>query len=272
MNCTHSKPTNQYPIQHHELQQQILHLHQHQKICQNSGKYLEADVAKNKLNQLKKISDVQDKRYLVDKYSEEKDIIDKAHFNEFYQFNTFWDEKMKQFNSEAKDAKDQILSRHQNELTSFLEELDHAIPLKPKDSAQLLKLRKTEQQLAKIEQYKEAHIIQQRILDLQKQEFDKWNITRQNKIKNLISQLRQKQIIELNALQQRILSVQEELSKNKSQELQIMLSKYQHIRKELENQQNQEINRLEKSIKNQSTMSKMNSQMKKTLDENYNLK
>ncbi|CAD8187907.1 unnamed protein product [Paramecium pentaurelia] len=268
MNNTHQKN----PIQQSDLQEQIQFLYHHQKSCEKQGKYLEADIAKTKLNELTKTLDFQYKHEVADRHQDEKQLIDKAHFDEFNQFNIFWDEKLKQFDSEANNAKDEILSRHQIELTSFLEELDITIPLKPKDSAQLLKLRKTEEQLAKLENYKEAHMIQQRILYLEKEEFNKWNHTRQNKIRNLIQQLRQKQIIELNALQQRILSVQEELSKNKSQELQKMLSKYQHVRKGLENQQNQEINRLEKSIKNQSIMSKMNSQMKKPQDENYNLK
>ncbi|CAD8191293.1 unnamed protein product [Paramecium octaurelia] len=268
MNNIHQKIT----IQQSDLQEQIQILYHHQKTCEKQGKYLEADLAKTKLNELTKIFDLQQKHEVVDRHSDEKQQIDKAHFDEFNQFNLFWDEKFKQFDFETKSAKDEILTRHELELNSFLEELDNTIPLKPKDSAQLLKLKKTEEQLAKLENYKEAHMIQQRILNLEKEEFDKWNHTRQNKIRNLIQQLRQKQIIELNALQQRILSVQEELSKNKSLELQKMLSKYQHVRKELENQQNQEINRLEKSIKNQSILSKMNSQMKKPQDENYNLK
>lgn len=98
--------------------------------------------------------------------------------------------------------------------------------------------------------YLEAHQIQQRILVMERDEYEKWNYGRQAKIKNMIQQLKQKQLNELNALQQRIISGQEEQRKIRSQELEKLLQKYQNVRKELESQQTQEITRLDKSMKN----------------------
>lgn len=68
----------------------------------------------------------------------------------------------------------------------------------------MINLRKIEESLARQEDYKEAHKVQQRILELEKQEYEKWNFTKINKIKNLLQQLSQKQDNELNVLRQRI--------------------------------------------------------------------
>lgn len=43
-------------------------------------------------------------------------------------------------------------------MSKFAEELERQIPLKPKDNATLINLRKIEENLAKQEKYSEAHI------------------------------------------------------------------------------------------------------------------
>ncbi|CAD8133990.1 unnamed protein product [Paramecium pentaurelia] len=254
------KNTNTLPPQQGDLEEYIQILYDHQKSCEKAGKYLEADQAKKRLAELKKELDSKNKVDVKDRHCSEKQEIEKAHLDEFNQFNTFWDQKMIEFDQEAQKVKEQTLQRHEDELRQFSEELENSIPIKPKDSAELLALRKTEEQLAKQENYMEAHLIQQKILAQERDELEKWTVGRQQKIRNLISQLRQKQINELNALTQRILSGQEEQRKIRSQELEKLLQKYQNVRKELESQQVQEITRLDKSCKNQSIMqqSRMN--------------
>ncbi|CAD8049387.1 unnamed protein product [Paramecium sonneborni] len=254
------KNTNSLPAQQGDLEEYIQILYDHQKSCEKAGKYLEADLAKKRLAELKKELDSKNKGDVKDRHCSEKQEIEKAHLDEFNQFNTFWDQKMIEFDQEAQKVKEQTLQRHEDELRQFSEELENSIPVKPKDSAELLALRKTEEQLAKQENYMEAHLIQQKILAQERDELEKWTQGRQQKIRNLITQLRQKQINELNALTQRILSGQEEQRKIRSQELEKLLQKYQNVRKELESQQVQEITRLDKSCKTQSIMqqSRMN--------------
>ncbi|CAD8210846.1 unnamed protein product [Paramecium octaurelia] len=274
------KGTNNLPIQTGDLEEYIQILYDHQKSCEKAGKYLEADQAKKRLGELKKDLDSKNKIEVKDRHTNEKQEIEKAHLEEFNQFNEFWDQKMAEFDQEAQRVKEQVLQRHDEELNQFTDELENSIPVKPKDSAELLSLRKTEESLARQENYQEAHVTQQRILSMERDEYERWNQQRSCKIKNLILQLKQKQSTELNALQQRILSGQEEQRKIRSQELEKLLQKYQNVRKELSSQQNQEITRLDKSMKTQSIMqqSRMNSSkmqgsaMKKGDEENYYIK
>ncbi|CAD8135968.1 unnamed protein product [Paramecium pentaurelia] len=277
---TVKKGTNNLPIQTGDLEEYIQILYDHQKSCEKAGKYLEADQAKKRLGELKKDLDQKNKIEVKDRHINEKQEIENAHFEEFNQFNEFWDQKMSEFDQEAQRVKEQVLQRHDEELKQFTDELENSIPVKPKDSAELLSLRKTEESLAKQENYQEAHITQQRILSMERDEYERWSQSRSCKIKNLIIQLKQKQNTELNALQQRIISGQEEQRKIRSQELEKLLQKYQNVRKELSSQQNQEITRLDKTMKNQSIMqqSRMNSSkmqgsiMKKGDEENYYIK
>lgn len=79
--------------------------------------------------------------------------LEEAHVNEFNQFNEFWDKRMLEFNEQAQLIEEQMIQRHQEELEKFMEELENALPLKPKDSSELINLRKIEELLAKQEEY-----------------------------------------------------------------------------------------------------------------------
>lgn len=78
--------------------------------------------------------------------------LEEAHVTEFNQFNEFWDKRMLEFNEQAQLIEEQMIQRQQEELAKFLEDLDNALPVKPKDTAELLNLRKIEQLLAQQEE------------------------------------------------------------------------------------------------------------------------
>lgn len=56
---------------------------------------------------------------------------------------------MEEYNEQAQVIEDQLIEKHQADLEKFLEELDKSVPFKPKDSAELLNLRKIQESLAK---------------------------------------------------------------------------------------------------------------------------
>ena len=60
---------------------------------------------------------------------------------------------MQEFNEQATQIEDQMIQRHQMESQKFLEELEKSIPVKPKDSAELLNLRKIQESLARQQKY-----------------------------------------------------------------------------------------------------------------------
>ena len=56
---------------------------------------------------------------------------------------------MGEFNSEAGSIEQEMIKRHQEELAKYEDDLNKSIPTKPKDSAELLNLRKIEESLAR---------------------------------------------------------------------------------------------------------------------------
>ncbi len=58
---------------------------------------------------------------------------------------------MKEYDEEAKQVENQLLEKYEEDAALFRRELEKALPLKPKDSATLLNLKKIEEKLAKEE-------------------------------------------------------------------------------------------------------------------------
>ena len=121
----------------------------HQRNCEHSGRYVEAEMAKKRIKELKEKDDFGKKHQIKSKHVNEKSQLEEAHLNEFNQFNEFWDRKMEEFAEQAKAIEQQMMEKHENELQRFYEELDKVVPVKPKDSAELLNLRKIQESLAK---------------------------------------------------------------------------------------------------------------------------
>jgi len=240
------KPSSAQPkeIEQDDLPQYIEMLQAHQVQCEKEGRYVEAEVAKNRLIELKKQLEMSKKEDIKGRQVYEKAQLEQEHIEEFREFNDYWDKKMADFNEQAQGVEEQTILRHQEEMERFLEELEKALPTKPKDSTELLNLKKIQLSLAKKTDYIEAHKIQQRCMKLEKEETDRYLVQREKKILNQKSQLEQKQINELNALRKRISTGQDEQRKARSLELERLLQKYQNMRKELEAQHQLELLRI----------------------------
>lgn len=156
---------------------------------------------------------------------------------------------MLEYDEDAKKVEEQTIQKNEEDIKMFIQEVENSIPLKTKDSATLLNLRKIEENLARQEKYLEAHKAQQQRIQLEKEERDKWNLIRQQKIKAQIEVFKKKKENEINALRQRIKSGQEEQKKARETELERLLHKYQNVTKELEIHQGNEQKMYERNIK-----------------------
>ena len=79
----------------------ILHLfsavlEEHRKQCEMEGKYVEAEMAKNRIEELK-VQDYNRRReQLVYDQARERDEVEQAHLMEYQDFNKRWDEALAQ--------------------------------------------------------------------------------------------------------------------------------------------------------------------------------
>jgi len=250
-------------LQEQDLPEYIQMLEDHQAVCEREGRYVEAEMAKNKIIELRNHLEISKREELLQSHFLEKEALEQEHLQEFAQFNEFWDSKMAEFNDQARAIEEQMIQRHHEEMGQFLEELEMSITTKPKDSAEILNLRKIQQTLAKQKDYIEAHKIQQQCMKLERQEVEKWQSVREQKIKNQKAQLEHKQANELNAIRKRIVTGQEEQRKARSLDLEKLLHKYQNIRKEVMQRQQAELNQISRPAKGSTYGSVFRSQSSK---------
>lgn len=156
-------------------------LEEHRKNCERQGKYVEAEIAKNRLEELKlheenrrRVSRRQgkDKRGSVDlrdhfllcfffsffpfflqeamrsRQIAERLGVEEAHMLEFQQFNMIWDQKMAEYETHAEELVEAMKERHAAELRDYQRRL-MTKQIRPKFSKDLLNLRKIQETLAK---------------------------------------------------------------------------------------------------------------------------
>lgn len=71
------------------------------------------------------------------------------HKEDFVEFNLAWDNKMREYQEEATKLEEVLINKHLEALQKMTEELEESIPKKQKDSAELLNLKKREENLVK---------------------------------------------------------------------------------------------------------------------------
>lgn len=78
-------------------------LEEHRKNCERQGKYVEAEIAKNRLEELKLHEENRRREALRSRHIAERLGVEEAHMLEFQQFNIVWDRKMAEFEQGAQE-------------------------------------------------------------------------------------------------------------------------------------------------------------------------
>ena len=76
-------------------------LEEHRKNCERQGKYVEAEIAKNRLEELKLHEENRRKEAMRSRQIAERLGVEEAHMLEFQQFNMVWDKKMEAYEGHA---------------------------------------------------------------------------------------------------------------------------------------------------------------------------
>lgn len=150
----------------------LLILEEHRRNCERQGKYVEAEIAKNRLEELKVHEENRRREAMRSRQIAERLGVEEAHMLEFQQFNAVWDRKMAEYErnveqlainmrvrascsgsvvAERKSLKVimSIQEKHRVELLEFQQKLLEKTQQKPKFSKDLLNLRRIEEHLAR---------------------------------------------------------------------------------------------------------------------------
>uniref|UniRef100_A0A7S2CQS6 Uncharacterized protein n=1 Tax=Octactis speculum TaxID=3111310 RepID=A0A7S2CQS6_9STRA len=220
-------------------------LEEHRKNCERQGKYVEAEIAKNRLEELKLHEENRRKEAMRSRQLAERLGVEEAHMLEYQQFNMDWDRKMNEYEKHASELADAMTERHKAELRDFQENLLHK-QQRPKFSRELLNLREIQRHLAMQKDYTEAHKIKLKCDALEAWELDKWKILKQQEMFQREAKFKHQKQQELLALRKRIQTGREEQKKQRELDLERLLQRYRNVKNELEAQQNLERIRMEK--------------------------
>lgn len=222
-------------------------LEEHRKNCERQGKYVEAEIAKNRLEELKLHEENRRREAMRSRQIAERLGVEEAHMLEFQQFNMIWDKKMQEYEAHAEELVETMKERHGAELRDYQRRL-MAKQVRPKYSKDLLNLRKIQETLAKQKDYGEAHKMKLKADALEAWELEKWHGERQKDLLQKEQKFKVAKEQELVALQKRIQTGREEQKKQRHLDLERLLQRYQNVKAELEAQQNLERVRMEKLV------------------------
>lgn len=228
-------------------------LEEHRKNCERSGKYVEAEIAKNRLDELKLHEENRRREALRSRQIAERLGVEEAHMLEFQQFNLCWDKKFREYDEHAESLVESMKARHRQELADWQKQIIGESQKRIKFSKELLNLRRIQEVLAKQKDYQQAALMKARADNLEAWELEKLGNRKQQDLFLKEQRFKKRQKSELEALMKRVETGREEQKKQRQLDLERLLQRYQNVKSELEAQQNLERIRMEKYA-NQSSM------------------
>ena len=145
-------------------------LEHHCSDCEKQGKYVEAEMAKNRIKELKEQKKQMDLDELQTRQQNENIELEETHILEFNNFNQEWDKRMNEFQMHSSQLVKALEEKHIQQHEEYRNGLEEKIAFRFKPSPELLNLKRIQTNLARQKEYKEAHQVQVRSQKLEKQE------------------------------------------------------------------------------------------------------
>ena len=225
-------------------------LKEFQQKSEVEAKFVEADLAQKKIEQLIKI---RNKRRLMDVKAEQIEIkkkLEAEQKEELDEFNRDMDKQFYDLNEHFQDLQKKLEEKHKNELIELqkkLEEKYNALNIKP--SPELINLNKKLELYVQKKDYQNAHQTQIDIANLTKKEKEKFEKEKYKNFQKEIENMEKKQQNESKGLEQKIQSSYNNFKKRRALKVLELLLKYKNQFRDLENKQSNEINDLENVVK-----------------------
>jgi hypothetical protein len=224
-----------------KIQEFIRILEEHQLKCEGNGRFVEAEMARQKVLQFKKLEEEKKVMNLKKLHFDQKSKIDQEYKEELDHFNAEWDSKFADLNERYEALQKQLNEKFQKEQEENIMAFEQKYPKEPKAPVEILNLQKTLEQAVKMKDYPKAHQIQMQILELNKVDMEKYNRIKLDKLNKEILKLKEKQDLELEVFQNKMNQTFNEFKKSRALETEKIIQKYKNRTKELEKFQQKEI-------------------------------
>ena len=237
----------QLPVE--KIDEYISILKDFQQKSEVEAKFVEADLAQKKIEQLIKIKN---KRILLDVKAEQiekKKELETNQKEELDKFNREMDKQFYDLNEHFQQMQNKLEEDHKTQLIELqqkLEEKYNALNIKP--SPELINLNKKLELYVQKKDYQNAHQTQIDIANLTKKEKEKFEKDKYKNFQKEIENLEKKQQNESKGLEQKIQSSYNNFKKRRALKVLELLLKYKNQFRDLENKQSCEINNLENVV------------------------
>jgi len=91
-------------------------LEEHRNTCEIEGKYVEAEMAKNRIAELKYQDYERKRNELLFNQTQQREECEQAHIKQYHEFNQQWDDDLLQTQQEDAQALGQLERQHAQEL------------------------------------------------------------------------------------------------------------------------------------------------------------
>ena len=143
------------------LREFIAVLDAHRKECERECKYVEADIAKRRLAELRALAESREVDTVASRQHAQRQGVEEAQMLEFQQFNTLWD-KFREYDERAAELLDAMRQRHLLDQEEFRKSVEAGPAHRPKASKELLDLRRKQVMVAKQGDYADAQKLKTR--------------------------------------------------------------------------------------------------------------
>ena len=128
-------------------------MEEHQLDCEQSGNFIEAELARQRVIQLKKIKEKKDYKNARIRQTKEKDDLLSKQREELKEFNKKMDYQYAELMSKFDQMKKDLEMKHEGELQDFIENFENNYPTEPKISNELANARKQLEYYVKQKEY-----------------------------------------------------------------------------------------------------------------------
>ena len=207
----------------------------------SQDKYFEADEIKKKIEKAKEEFLEMKKNEVKDQHKLEYANLEENMMLELEDFNTFWGDRLKDFDEKAKQIESLINIRHKEEYHSLLEEMRVYIPkIKPNHDYNTLKM--TEIRLKKIDKFVEAEDLKQACEKIERQEAERLQQEKNDIFKEKALRLDKKHENEMNVALRKLQDEYNIIINQKEKEYAKLMNKFKTRKIELDLQQKHEKN------------------------------
>ena len=219
----------------------------HRKNCERLGRFVEAEIARKRLEELKQHEEGRRREMLRTRQMAEVLSVEEAHVLEFQEFNKFQDAKMSEFERHAQAALDAMRQRHQGELRDFQQRL-LSKDMQARHSKEYYTLRDVQEKLASGKNYAGAAKIKEKADELMAYEEEKHINEHHIQMMRKEKEYKEKLTLEAETFKKRVAQNRAEAGSMRQKELEQLLLRYNNVKKELETRHRSEKLKLDKEI------------------------